>query len=475
MPSIGLIGGSYTLEALNAECQRAVNLYAETIESGKGKNVGWLNKTPGLSTFCTLGGMSVTGLFTQNGRLWGLSGAKLYEILSDGTTIERGAVATDTNIASFAGSATQILIVSAGNAYIYDFVGNGPITNITPLLLGTPSKGGYVDGYFTISLTPSQRFQISGILDGLTWDATDIAQVSLFPDDVLSTLTDHRELWLFGRTRTMAYYNSGNPDFPFDPIPGAYIEQGIIAPDSPSKLDNSIFWLGGDERGAAVAWRAQGYTPSRISTHATEFAWQSYTRVDDAIGYSYQDKGHAFWMLSFPSANTTWCFDVSTGLWHERGYWNIPTGSYQRHRSQCHAYCFGKHLVGDWKSGKVYQMSTSLYDDSGEPIRWLRRAPHITKGNGMPLFFNRLSLDFETGLGLQEGQGSDPQAMLRISTDGARTWGSEMWRSIGAVGKYSQQVIWRRLGMTRKSVVFELSGSDPTPVRIANDDLEVSE
>src|ERR1700685_3758095 len=114
--------------------------------------------------------------------------------------------------------------------------------------------------------------------------------------------------------------------------------------DRPSHL----FWLGQDSRGAAIAWRANGYTPVRISTHATEFAWQSYSKVSDAISYSYQDQGHTFWHLFFPSANKSWRYDAATGLWHEVAYLNGGTSI--AHLSQCYCFAFGKHLVGDWNS-----------------------------------------------------------------------------------------------------------------------------
>jgi hypothetical protein len=63
--------------------------------------------------------------------------------------------------------------------------------------------------------------------------------------------------------------------------------------------------------------------------------------------------------------------------------------------------------------------------------------------------------------------------MLRWSNDGAKTWGNEHWASIGKVGEYDKRVIWRMLGMTRKSRVFETIFTDPVPCRIVDADIEV--
>jgi hypothetical protein len=90
--------------------------------------------------------------------------------------------------------------------------------------------------------------------------------------------------------------------------------------------------------------------------------------VADAVGYSYSDQGHGFWVLYFPTADKTWVFDVATQTWHERGFWNAPIAKYNAHRSWNHQYAFGKHLVGDWKTGNVYEMSINALDDFGNPI-----------------------------------------------------------------------------------------------------------
>ena len=229
------------------------------------------------------------------------------------------------------------------------------------------SKVGFCDGFFLATLIGSETFLASNLEDATAWNPLSRATISVFVDNVLSMIVDHRNVILFGIKKTAIYYDSGNFPFPFDLVPGGFIEQGIGAPDSPVSLDNSVFWIGGDERGAGIAWRANGYTPVRISTHAVEFAWQSYATIADAVGYSYQDQGHSFWVVYFPTANKTWVYDAATNLWHERGFWNEATGTYSAHLSQNHIFAFGKHLVGDWNSGNIYEMSIDYLSDQQAP------------------------------------------------------------------------------------------------------------
>jgi hypothetical protein len=105
-----------------------------------------------------------------------------------------------------------------------------------------------------------------------------------------------------------------------------------------------------------MAWRFDGYRPVRISTHAQEYEWSTYSTISDAVAYAYQDQGHAFYVLYFPTVSKTWVYDTATQLWHERGYWDATVGAYTAHRSWWHVFAFGKHLVGDWKTGTIYEM-----------------------------------------------------------------------------------------------------------------------
>ena len=393
-----------------------------------------------------LGGTSSRGLHPINDRVFAVVGPNFYELGSNGVVTLRGALADDGETVSIAGGPTQLLIVSGGVAYSYDLVTDvlAPIVG----MLGTPSLAGYSDGYFIAMLESSQRFQISGLLDATTWDPLDVAQVSVFPDNLVSMLVDHRELWLWGKKASQVYIDTGNPDFPWEPIPGAFIEQGCGAKRSPVRLDNSVFWLGEDERGAAVAWRASGYTPTRVSNHAVEQAWQTYSTVTDVVSYAYQADGHSFWVLSFPTAKATWVYDASTGMWHERGTWDPNLPGYIAHRSQCHAYAWGKHLVGDRLAPNIYEMGRRIRNEDGNPIRQLRRTPIISNEWNW-IYFRELLVDMESGSGDPVDPTTDPQVIVRWSNDFGHTWGNQHLQGAGRMGEYSTRVHFHQLGRAR--------------------------
>ena len=68
--------------------------------------------------------------------------------------------------------------------------------------------------------------------------------------------------------------------------------------------------------------------------------------------------------------------------------------------------------------------------------------------------------EFAPGVGLQTGQGENPQAMLKWANDGGATFGTEHWTGIGRAGRFKNRAMWRRLGEARDRV-FEVRISDP--------------
>lgn len=472
MARFGFVGPSYTSQSPFLNAERSVNWYLENEETGDGKSAAAAYETPGLSLYATTPGSSgVTSLLEVNGRCFAICRnsitVSLVEILSNGTvnTIQSwsGQGVWNANQSSLVAGNNYLMAIAGNVAYVYKF-STSAVTRIDTLMaVDAPLWAAFLDGYYVVLFANSNEFQISNLEDPTTWNGVDVAQVSVFPENVVSMLVDHRELWMFGGGHTQVYYNDGAANFPFSVIPGAFVEQGCCAASSPVRMDNSVFWLGADERGQGIAWRANGYVPMRISNHAVEYAWSQYSAITDAIGYSYQDQGHTFWVLYFPSGNATWVYDAATNQWHER------QSNGGAHWSQCHAFAFGKHLVGDRQSGNVYEMSTSIYTDNGTAITRTRRAPWVSTEQEW-IFHSQLQIDLEPAL----ATGSDnPMVTLRWSDDGTKTWSNDHTCSAGMAGQTKQRVIFRRLGRSRGRI-YEMTVTDSIPWRIVDAYLEAS-
>ena len=347
----------------------------------------------------------VRGEFTITGRTFAVSGSDFDEILANGTFTNWGTVENDSLPVTMAASPQQLLLASAGTAYIFDLVANTltPIAGAT--FDGPVSQAAICDDFFLLTIQDSKEFYVSAPLDATDWVTNGSAIVSVFPDNIVSMLVFQRQPWFFSDTQSVVYYDSGNI-FPFDVNPNAFIEAGSAAENTPAIFNNSIAWLGADARGHGKVWLASGYTPTRISNHAIEFAIQGYSRIDDAVGWSWQDQGHEFYALYFPTPSVTWVYDANTGMWHQEGFWLQSVGQFRAAHRWNHTFNFGMHLVGDWQSARVYQMQIptlsgaawTFADDDGNPLRRVRRAPHISKEQKRQ-FFSELQVYVETGLG----------------------------------------------------------------------------
>lgn len=452
MIRIPFLGGSSTGRSVTVNAARTVNLVPELDPEGKSPIA--LYGTPGLTRFADTTTGAGRGMHVADGRLFAAVGRTLYEIDSAGAATARGSLGTSCGPVVFADNGKQLVAVDGTYGYRVTLSDN----TFFGLFSEEWSKATHVafhDGYFVLNESDTGKFVVSSLYD-TDIDALDFATAEGSPDKLASLLVDHRELWLFGEDTTEVWYNSGAADFPFARLDGAFIEHGCAAPYSPAKADNAVFWLSRDRTGHGHVMRAQGYQPQIVSTRSVEHAIQGYGTISDARGYTYQQGGHTFYVLTFPAADATWVYDVATQLWHERMWWD---GTEHRHRGECYAFAYGKPLVLDHSNGKIYEFDLDSYTDDGAAIRSIRRTQHHQQ-LGARIFWAQLQVDMETGVGLSSGQGSDPQAMLRWSDDGGRTWSSEHWRSFGKLGEYRARAIWRRLGQSRDRV-YELTVTDP--------------
>ena len=447
-----------------------MNWYVERMESPGAKMPTVLLPTPGGSTYCTLDTGPVRGTFAQAGRAFVVGGNTLYELDNLGVATSRGTVSLDNSPVTFAANGDaggQIALTSGGKLYILTLATNvlsGPMSDSTSTEIKATMVA-HMSGYFLAFDNSTSKVMLSNLNNGLTWNATQFFQRTRGGDPLQAMDVKTDEVWIWGEKTSEAWFNSGASPMPFEPISGAFFEHGMVAPFSMSRVGSSFIWLSRGEDGEGVVMRSSGFQPTRISTHAVEHAICGYDTITDAVSFAYQDDGHVFYVLNFPTARATWVFDETTGLWHERGTWNLDLVSFDAWHPQYHMNIFGKHLVGDRASSTVFQMSSSFYTDTnGEGIRRVRRAPHISLEE-QRLFYTKFQLDLDVGEGLIDGQGSNPQIMLRVSNDGGRTWGNERWTSAGKRGDYGTRAMWFRLGSARDRV-FEVSVSDPVPWRL---------
>jgi hypothetical protein len=395
-----ILGSTYVARSVNAADARMVNLFPEVIPEG-GKEPAFLQRCPGMVLLSTMGIGPVRGLWAfspNDGVGFVVSGTQLYKIDNAYTPTLIGTVA-GTGPVSMADNGTQLFIAANGPSYIYNNTTNAFGQILDPDFPGAVTVC-YLDGYFVFNEPNSQKMWVTTLLDGTSIDPLEFASTEGSPDGLLAVVSNFREVWAFGTNSIEVWYDSGATDFPLQRIQGAFNELGCAAPYSIAKMDNGLFWLGRDRRGQGIVYRANGYQGQRISTHAVEWQIQQYSDMSDAIAYTYQQDGHSFYVLIFPTANTTWVYDASTQAWHERA--GFVDGAFTRHRSNCQMAFNNKIVVGDYENGNIYAFDLDVYADNGQIQKWLRtwRALPTRQNNLKRTAHHSLQLDCETGVGL---------------------------------------------------------------------------
>jgi hypothetical protein len=406
-----ILGSSYVARSINAADARMVNLFPEVILEG-GKEPAFLNRAPGLQLLANMGDGPIRGLWQFGGYGYAVSGEVLYRIDTLWNTFPIGTVSGSSGPVSMSDNGTQLFIACNGPSFIYNSLTLEFKQIDDPDFPGAVTVG-YLDGYFVFNEPNSQRLWVTSLLDGTSIDPLDFASAEGSPDGLVSVLVDHREAWLFGTNSVEVWYDSGAADFPLSPVQGAFNEVGCIAAFSVAKLDNGIFWLGADARGRGIVYRANGYTAQRVSTHAVEWQLQEYGNMSDAIAYTYQQDGHAFYVLIFPSANTTWVYDVATSLWHERAA--FINGSFTRHRSNCQMSFNNEIVVGDHELGNIYAFDLTVYSDAGAVQKWLRSWRALPTGTNDLKRTAQHSLQLDAESGSIDSSVTTPPVIIDIS------------------------------------------------------------
>jgi hypothetical protein len=467
---IPLVGPSYEQRSIPFDAQRSINLFP--VLDQMGKEVSALYGTPGLSLFATCGNGPIRGIFTSTtGRDFVVSGPTLYELSTDGVATSRGTLESSIGIVSIDENGQQLAICDGSKLYIFTYATNvfAKVTDSDfPTSVGTVT---FIDGYFVVNQNSTGKFYISALYNGLAWAALDFATAESSPDELRRVLNAVGQLWLFGTKTTEIYTNTGASTFPFERISSAAkIGVGILAPHTAVEVDNSVFWVGKDNIGSGVVYRAAGFSAKRISNTPIELKIQEVTDIENMRAYTYQEDGNVFYVLTGGGLETALVYDIASDLWHERAYLE-DDGSYGQPLQCCLTFSSGGfHLGGSRVDGKVYKQSLDYYSDDGAEIARDRIYTHVSDEDKRQRY-STLTLSMETGVGLQTGQGSNPIVSMRVSKDMGRTWSNWYDASIGAVGNYRTKVNWNRIGIA-ECLTFNIRITDPVKVSLIGSYLE---
>lgn len=454
MPLLPFADGSRTGKSVAVDTENLINCYPETSEAKKSKAIKTIYGRAGLTLFGNYGESKSRGLHSFANRLWSVFLGELLEITNDGVGVSRGTLDTTSGTVSMADNGTELMVVDGTSGYTYNF-DTSTFAKITdPDFPANPIHVTYLDGFFIVTVANSNVWNVSALKDGTSWNALDFAAAESDPDDLVTAIGDHGELWLFGTKSAEVWQNTGQGDFTFERLEGAKIQWGIHAQWSLARYADTVVCLAINDHGSKQVISFINYQPKRISNDALEKVIAGYASSTDAFGYVFNDQGRYFYVLTFETGGETWAYDVREDEWHQ-----LKSGLSGRFVPEFQASFFDDDIVSDFNTGNLFKLAPGVFDDNGDAIFMQIRGELISQAERL-IGHASFQVVMEHGVGLTAGQGSDPEAMLRWSDDAARTWSNEHWRKIGKIGEFKTRTIWRGLGRTRDRT-YELSISDP--------------
>lgn len=444
---------TYASPSAPLSAQRAVNCFAEA-QPKDAKSPVVLYGSPGIVEFASCGSGPVRGMHMMGGVLYVVSGRRLYSVSSLGVATDIGGDISGHDLVSMDDNGSELVIVNGSSGYLYSST-LGFIL-ISDSDFNQANTVTFFDQRFVFDWKDTNKIFASDALAGSSYTATSFASAETRPDNVRAVVLNKQVLLVCGAQSIEPWQDVGAANFPFERVPGAVIERGIISPHAICKGDNSVFLMGDDK----IFYRLDGLSLTRISTFALEHEWEAHLDFTEIFCFSYTWLGHKFVIATFPFSGRTFAYDIATGLWHERESWDQNNRSIGRWRINCHCAAYNYELMGDSLSGKIGRLHHHTNTEFGNIIRMLAVSPPI-HADRKRVFIPRFEMDIESGVGEATGQGEDPQVMLRYSKDGGQTWSDrQLWRTMGREGAYKTRMRWLNLGGAREWV-FEVSISDP--------------
>lgn len=495
MPSIRtpFIGSAYVeARGTNFADAQMINLYPEFAEGPGAKDQGVLYQTPGLILDSPVGNGPIRGTGVLQGVMYVLSGATIYPVIqsttSNATTIGApiGNIGTGAGRVSFVTGLNQMALFDGTAGYLISASASGQIGTLSTIALPfqNPVMGTYQDGFGLAFPANSNQIWQSNGLDLSTWQGLAFSTADANAENIVAIANIHREVWVFKSTTTEVWDDVGTNNFAFQRNSGVYVEVGCAAPWSVAQAGEFLIFLAQTKMGNIRVCMMEGYRPVFISTASVEQQFDAGAQLGDAFAYTYEQKGHVFYVLTFPTLNQTWVYDLSESMkvgrpiWHRRA--SFSGGVFNRELVNCFQFYNGYWWVGDYQNGNLYNLADDWPLDNGAARKWLRSWRALPKPTDAPVTFHSLRIDMQTGMPLNTNgpYADNPQVVLRWSDDGGHTWSQPRLGSVGALGKTAQRVKFNRLGATRRNHgldrIFELSGTDPFYASLVGAVLDVS-
>lgn len=453
---LSIAGPYHSARSLDLSAQTLKNWYLE-INKIQEKTEAVLYPTPGTILIDAAGLGPHRGTLVHKGDAYFVSGNELIKMDSSEAITSIGTLSTSDGRVSMASNGTfgdQLMIVDGTYGYIWD--GATLSTIVDAQFPANPTQVIYVDSFFLVITANSGQFNISYSSDGLNWDALDFANAERQPDDILAVQILDRDIYFIGDVTTEVWTNTGG-SFPFEPYSDGVKEFGTSSKWAVAKYDSGIVFPTNSERGYGRVVLMHGTNYKVLSNSSIEYQLSTYSTLSNCYAFISEYLGHVFYQLTIPEAEMTFVCDLTIDdpelAWHTRSTNDL------RHIAGTYLFYNKKHYVGAYNGPGIYYLDNNTYTDNGVAIKRERAGIHLAD-NRKNFRYDKVEFEFEGGIGLLSGQGSDPEILVDWSDDGGHNWKNTRHVKVGKRGEYGKRVLLHHCGSSRDRI-FRIRTSDP--------------
>jgi hypothetical protein len=496
MPILPIFGRGVHGRSLNVTAQRRINMY---VEAGDDKSQLVLYSRPGMSPKLfnnnaeSFGGGPVRGgivvqrildpgeseqqvveyISTVIGNHSCVSFGNPDAFLTTATDTPEGVIRTSSGFVCFADNGVQIAAVDGSSLYYSPYtVGNGGASlsdigaTTANFPLGATSICSLATRFIVNDPNHKGRFYWSDPLDVLTWNALDFATAESIPDVLVAVSSWNGDLVLWGSNSIEFWAPSGESDV-FRRTAGAGLSWGLEAQETIQDVAGRLFFVARSATGDISVMALRGYQAEPVSTLDIERDINE-RRYSTISALTVRKSGHTWYVLNLGTSDSehtkTWAYDATSDCWDE---WQTEG---KRFAGQFNFVAYGRQNISDYRGSNFYGLDDSVFADGEAAMLREVQSRHIFHDLDQ-ISISELRLDVEAGT-TTEFNSEPPKIMMQVSRDGGHTFGNELWASLGKIGEYLTQVVWKRLGRAR-DFVFRFRISDPVKVVILGASVKV--
>lgn len=463
--------GFYQSESKPLSSQRCIN-WVPTVPEGEALNNRALMQPSGLTEFANHGLGACRGAWVMKEIPYFVVGNNLISLSESGVITNHGAINGTVRVSMADNGTNLVIVVPGGDAYAFDN-SSDTLTKITDPDFQTSDSVSFYRGFFVFTTTDGKQLFVSNLNAPLTFDALDFGSAEGDPDRIVTQIVDHDELSIIGSKTTEVFRNVGGADFPLQIIPGAFTQKGAHTKYGVVKFDNTYMFIGGGENELTGIWRQSSSSSAvKVSTDAIDNAIQQFTKdeIANAFTMTFSKKGQFFALFTFNSSRIpgkTFVYNGTASALAGFSVWfELQSGMADAHwRVNAIVKAYGKLLCGDFENGLIGELVDGVYTEYGAAVKRQAALKPLSQ-DGIKVFAGELEADFEAGVGLTVGQGSNPVVIMDFSDDGGRVFSNEFKRFIGKIGEYGHETVWNRQGRFPNARVIRFTVTDPVKANL---------